>query len=178
MKRGVLAVALSALVLGATGVASAGSGAVRDPRNDAKASWDILRISVDNGSRSLRIKMIYRGRLRTRHTPQGLLANIAIDTGTNSSRFEGEFSIDMLRGSTGPVPDRLVLNNRAYERIPCKNLRVRVQTDPGVLDFVLPQTCLGAQAGRVRVGGHTYSPRGAADEADYLEKWSQWIRRG
>lgn len=170
------AVAIGLLAFGSSDAAWANRGAIHDARGDAKRSWDILRLTADNGSRSLRIKMIYSGRLRPHHTSQGLLANVGIDTGTpEPSTYLPDFSIDMLRGST-VTPNRLHFN-RGLKRIACRGLRMRVQNQPGVLEFVVPQRCLGARAGRVRITGYTYSPRGAADEADYLERWSAWIQR-
>jgi len=176
MRAGVLVVLALTAASSAAGVASADRGNLRDARGDAQAPWDILSIAVDNGSRSLRIKMAYRGRLRPAHTSQGLLANIGIDTGAPARSIYGaDFTIDMLRGST-TTPNRLHLV-RGYKRASCPGLRLRVRSQPGLLSFVVPQRCLGTSAGRVRVTGHTYSPRGAADEADYLERWGGWIAR-
>ena len=177
MRRRGLAVTVGIVALCSSGIASASRGQIRDERGDAQAAWDILSITADNGPRTLRIKMNYRGRLRPHHTPLGLLANIGIDTGSPaSSTYQADFTIDMLRGSTSDTPDRLVLNRR-FKRVRCTGLRLRVQNQPGVLDFSLPQRCLGSKAGRIRVMDYTYSPRGAPDKADYVEEWSAWIPR-
>lgn len=177
MRLRALAILVGALASGAIDVAWAGQGTLRDARGDAKPAWDGLAIRIGNGPSTLRLRMTYAGRLRPMHTSLGLLANIDLDTGApNSSTYMPDFTVDMLRGSTS-TPNRLQLH-RNNKRVPCKGLRVRVRLEPGVLDFSVPQRCLGSRAGRVRITAFTYSPRGAPDEADYLDAWSAWVHRG
>lgn len=174
----VLAGATAVLSFG--GVAGADRGAIRDARGDAKAPWDITKIFVRNGRRTLRIQVVYRGRLRPKHTAQGLLTAISLDMNAPAdSTYDRDFEIDMLRGSGNPrIPNRLQLVGASYRRVPCRGLRLRARYRRGRLVFRVPQRCFGSRAGRVRVRGHTYSPRGAPDEADYIRRWSRWVKRG
>jgi hypothetical protein len=172
----VLALASADSALGAKGV-------VRDARGDARAPWDITKITVHNSKSNLRIRIDYRGRL---HVGRGeaLLVNVRLDTGFPAeSTYEGDFTIDMLRGSSDPsAPDRLhlyaeTLSGSPY-RMNCKGLSLRMRKRTGIVEFAVPQSCFSAGAQRLRIAGHSYLPRAAPDQADYIETWSRWIKPG
>ncbi len=174
--------AMAVAVVSFPGISPAAEGIFRDARRDAKAPWDITKLVVRNGADDLRVEIDYRGTLRL-GGGTGLLVNLMLDFGDPSdSVYEGDFTIDMLRGSTVPgAADRLHLyRHREYDttRVGCPGLRVQVGRRAGELRFSAPQSCFGGLAGRVRVGGHSYRPRAAPDEADYLRDWSRWIGRG
>jgi hypothetical protein len=161
-------------------VARADRGVVRDPRGDARASWDITRVVVDNGERKMRVQVHYRGPLRPGYG-LGLLTNVALDLGSPSdSIYSGDFSIDMLRGSPDPrAPNRFdLVRQDDYEIVRCEGLQLRVRYGRGLLEFVVPQSCFGEFAGRVRLNAYTYTPRGAADRADYIRFWGPWVQQG
>jgi hypothetical protein len=160
--------------------AQAEQGVVRDARGDAKASWDITKLMVDNGARKLRIQVHYRGRLRPKYG-LGLLTNVRLDLGAPAdSVYSGDFYVDMLRGSSDPqAPNRFdLVRSDNYNVVRCEGLQLRVRYDQGLLEFVVPQRCFGGLAGRVRVTGFTYTPRGTADKADYIRHWGAWIPQG
>ena len=175
-----LAIGLAASLLSSATAASPAFAArltVHDARGDAKAPWDIEKLVAGNGRRALVIRVVYRGRLRTWETPTGLLTHVGLDTGARARRVDdGDHGIDLLRGS--PSPDLLDLVDRHGNRMPCRGLRVKLRKRAGVIRFRLPQRCLGADAGRVRVSAYSYRPRGDPDEADYIERWSRWVARG
>jgi hypothetical protein len=173
---------LLGLALSPATLAQAEQGTLRDARRDAKAPWDITRIVADNGDRKLRVQIHYRGRLRPNHG-LGLLTQIGIDMGEPAeSTYDGDFVIDMLRGSPDPqAPNRFELVRRLdydVRTVRCRGLQLRTQDGRGLLEFVVPQRCFGPLAGRIRLTGYTYTPRGSSDEADYIRYWGPWISQG
>lgn len=168
------------LLLYPAAVATADRGMVKDPRGDARAPWDITRVMVDNGVQKMRVQVHYRGALRPRYG-LGLLTNVSLDLGSPSdSIYSGDFSIDMLRGSSDPrAPNRFdLVRQDSFEVVHCDGLQLRALYGRGLLEFVVPQSCFGELAGRVRLNAYTYTPRGAADRADYIRYWGPWIPQG
>lgn len=163
--------------------ALAAKGVVRDARGDARAPWDITKVTVHNSDTTLRIRIDYRGGLRIGRG-EWFLVNMDIDVGYPAdSIYDGDFTIDMLRGSSDPsTPDRLILYAQTLGgdvyQMSCKKLRLRMRKRAGVVEFIIPQSCFSGGTGRVRVAGHSYFPRGMPDQADYIENWSRWIEQG
>ena len=176
----VVAISLS-LVLTVTLTAQAwgARATVRDKRGDARAAWDITKVVVANGERKLRLRVVYRGRLRPDLAP-GLLTDVVLDMRSASgSVYEGDFDVSLLAGSTDPrAPDGVRLMASGSKRVRCRGLRGRAHPRRRIVTFAVPQRCFRDQAGRVRVAGYTYRVRGSAKEADYMDSWSRWIAKG
>lgn len=173
----ILVCCLFAVLMVPTG-AAAQKRVLQQPRGDAKAPWDITKITVVNGKRKLYVRLDYRGSLRIKPIT-GFLVNVSLDLGSPAtSEYDADYTISLLRGSTDPkAPNRFQLN-RDFEPVSCRGKRARVRPQQGIVAFWIPQRCFGAKAGRVRITGYTYRPRGEPSEADYLDGWSRWIKRG
>jgi hypothetical protein len=155
-------------------------GVLKDARGDAKPAWDLTRLVADNGLRTLRIQVHYRGRLRPKYG-LGLLTNVGIDLGYPAeSTYDGDFTVDMLRGSPDPqAPNRFdLVRSVDYHVVRCPGLQLRVRYGQGLLEFVIPQSCFGSLSGRARLSAHTYTPRGTPDKADSIDYWGPWIAQG
>lgn len=169
-------VTLAGVALSTASPALAARATVRDTRGDAKAPWDIVRIKVSNGQRALRLRVVYRGALQTRNA---FLANVGIDLGAPSeSIYSPDYTADLLTGSSDPeAPDRRHLY-RGSQRIRCRGFTVKVHRRRGLLSITVPQRCFEHAGRRARITAYAYQVRGAADEADYIDRYSQWIARG
>ena len=179
--RFVFPIAVLALLFAAAS-APADRGTLKDPRGDAKAPWDITKLVADNGGSKLRIQVHYRGRLHPKYG-LGLLTYVGIDMGDPSdSVYTPDFAVDMLRGSPDPqAPNRFELvrySDYDVATVRCDGLQLRARYGRGLLEFVIPQSCFGALAGRLRLTAYTYTPRGAVDKADYVRHWGAWIAQG
>lgn len=160
--------------------AQADQGVLKDARGDAKPAWDLTRLVADNGLRKLRIQVHYRGHLRPKYG-LGLLTNVQIDLGyPGESVYDGDFTVDMLRGSPDPrTPNRFdLVRSVDYHVVRCPGLQLRARYGQGLLEFVIPQRCLGSLSGRTRLSAYSYTPRGASDKADYIDYWGPWIDQG
>lgn len=177
--------------LSATAPADAARVTIRDVRGDADPPWDITKVIVNNAGSALRIEVHHRGALKFEY-PMGLLTRIELeidDPANSASRpylspappelvSTEFFSLSMLRGSnSSEVPNGTKLT-RGSKPVRCRGIRGRMRARQGLVLFVVPQRCFGSFAGRVRIAGSTYQPRGLPEEADYVDRWSRWIKRG
>jgi hypothetical protein len=168
------AAAMTTAVLVSPASAEAARATIRDARGDADARWDFTRIRVDNGRRRLRVEIFYRGALRT---STGFLADVGFDLGSPaSSPYIPDYTADLLMNWRGS-PDRRQLI-RGTRHVQCKGFRIDVRARRGRIRVTVPQRCFGDAAGRVRLVVHSYQVRGDAREADYMDEYSRWIRRG
>ena len=158
--------------------AQAGRSVVHDPRGDARASWDIVRIVVSNGQEKLSMKVVYRGQLKPRAYPKlGFLTGLALDLGNKDSRYSSDFSVYNTVGEPG-LHNGVLLQNKKARTVACPGLRAQTRIKAGIVRVEVPQGCFGDQAGRVRVTGYTYAVRGAGRTHDDVNGWGRWTRRG
>ncbi len=163
-------------LIAAPPLAYADRGGIRDAHGDARASWDITLIQVDNRASRMLVRIDYRGALN--FGGLGLLVNVGVDLGKPArSVYGADWSIDMLQSRSDPSSTRLQLVRRD-NAVRCDGLRKRLRKNAGVVRFSVPQRCFRGDADRVRVAGHSYRPRAAPDQADYVDEWSRWIERG
>ncbi len=158
--------------------AHAARGVTYDPRGDAVAGFDILRVVALNGKRKLALKIVYRGSLKPRYEPGlGVSAHMDLDLGAPAeSVYDNDFAV----GASFGVPNQTnrFYFMRGYHMARCPGLKGRVGIKRGVIRLVVPQRCFRRQAGRVRVAGFTYANKGVGRSADYIRKWGRWVERG
>ena len=159
--------------------AQAGRSVVHDRRGDAKASWDIVRIVVSNGQKTLSMKVIYRGQLKPRAYPKlGFLTGLSLDMGkVPDSRYSSDFNVYNTVGEPG-LHNGVLLQNKKSRTIACPGLRAQTRIKAGIVRVEVPQSCFGDQAGRLRVTGYTYAVRGAGRTHDEVKGWGRWTKRG
>jgi hypothetical protein len=169
------------LMLMSTAEAWAARAIVRDKRGDARAPWDITKVVVVNGQRKLKIRVVYRGRLRP-HLPRGLFTDVGLDLGPPSDFVEEtDFDVSLLLGSKDPrAPDGVRLTRSGSDHpVHCAGLRGRARPRRKRVTFAVPQSCFRGRAGRARIVAYTYHVRGTPREADYMmDSWSRWVARG
>lgn len=152
--------------------ADAGRGTLRDARGDAGPAWDITRVVVDHGPRTLTVEVRYRSKLRLER-PAGLLTSIYLDFGHPSDSSAGDIYVTVVRGNETEGGDGV----RHSIGRGCKGLKASVQIERRRVVFRIPQRCFGGLVSRLRVSASTYKVRGSASEADSTS-WSRWIQHG
>jgi len=178
---GILAAGLASLAVFAMSatLAQAARSISHDARGDAKAGWDIVRVSVSNGQKNLSLKVVYRGKLKPHAYPGlGLQTGIYLDFGHPAdSVYSDDFSVYTIVGAPGSGKTTLLYDKNEH-RVGCSGLRSRVRVRAGVVRMVVPQRCFRGAAGRVRIAGSTYAVRGTGRTADYIDRWGRWIALG
>lgn len=168
LRTALASVLLTTVFSAAVPAADAARATIRDARGDADPAWDIRRVVVNNGQRTLIVQVYYRAKLRLER-PLGLLTSISLEVGYP----ENYFSATVVRGNETEGGD-YVRGSKT-----CRGLVASVQINRRRVVFKVPQRCFGSSAGRVRFSrASTYQVRGLATEVDDVERASRWIERG
>ncbi|MEI2711389.1 MAG: hypothetical protein V9E96_20625 [Chitinophagaceae bacterium] len=171
------AVALVAAIAVSATSAQAARSVVHDRRGEARASWDIVRIVVANGQKTLSMKVVYRGKLKPKAYPGlGFLTGVSLDFGTSDSRYSSDFSVYNTVAEPG-LHNGVLLQDKKAHTVACPGLHAQTRVKAGVVRFEVPQSCFGGQAGSVRVSGYTYAVRGAGRTHDDVN-WGRWTKLG
>lgn len=168
LRTALASVLLTIVFSAAVPAADAARTTIRDARGDADPAWDIKRVVVNNGQRTLIVQVYYRAKLRLER-PLGLRTSISLEVGYP----ENYFDVAVVRGNETEGGD--------YVRgsTTCRGLAAGVQIKRRRVVFKVPQRCFGSSAGRVRfTRAGTYLVRGPASKADSVERTSRWIDRG